>query len=87
MAATGTVTGRVRDDLGEGLGGAEVTVQSVKGSASGTTEPSGNYSVREVQPGPCTVNVKLDGFGEEQRQAVVKPGQAISLNIMLKRSR
>lgn len=87
MAATGTLTGRVRDDSGEGLGGAVVAVKSVQGSVSGTSEPSGNYTIKAVPAGPCTISVTLDGFAEEARQAVINPGQAVALNIMLKRSR
>lgn len=86
MAATGTLTGRVRDDSGEGLGGAEVTVRSASGAVTGATDASGGYSVPDLPPGPCTVSVTLDGFSEEQRQALINPGQAVSLNVMLKRA-
>ncbi|MYL05707.1 MAG: TonB-dependent receptor, partial [Gemmatimonadales bacterium] len=86
---TATVTGRVTDDLGAGVSGAQVVVtHTLTGVQVGALSGSdGAYRVEGVRPGgPYTVEVILIGYGRESETDVsLEDGQSLALDFSLSR--
>ena len=84
---TATVTGRVTDDLGAGVAGAQVVVtHDLTGVQTGALSGSdGAYQVEGVRPGgPYTVAVTLIGYGRESETDVsLEAGQSLALDFSL----
>jgi iron complex outermembrane receptor protein len=77
IAATGPVTGVVRDASGQVIAGAAVVVRSAAGVEQQTvTGPDGRFSVAlpAATPGEVTVVVRAPGFAETRQ--TIRPGAA-----------
>lgn len=70
----GAVTGRVLDDQGEPVVGAQVVV----GGVAGVTDTSGNYSVAGVAVGAQTVTITMAGYQFTAVAVTVEAGQSTS---------
>jgi len=84
---TATVTGRVTDDLGAGVSGAQVVVtHTLTGVQVGALSGSdGAYRVVGVRPGgPYTVEVIMIGYGGQSATGVsLEAGQSLALDFSL----
>jgi hypothetical protein len=76
----GAVSGQIRSGgrLNLPVSGAEVRLLDVQGMPSGSviTDALGNYSFRDVRPGPYTVLVRKDGLYFGETAVSVAPGSA-----------
>jgi outer membrane receptor protein involved in Fe transport len=80
---TGTVTGRVVDERGAGISGAQVfLVRPAIGTQTGT---DGNYSLRRVPAGTHTLGVRMLGFGPDTASITVEAGGTTTQNFTLGR--
>ena len=62
-AAPGQITGRVIDQAGLPIPGAQITVRAVGGrTLTGVSDENGLYSIHGVPPGPVTVTSEIAGF-------------------------
>lgn len=76
---TGTITGRVTDAAtGEGLAGAQVSI--VGTGIRATTNPQGQYSLRNVPARQVTMLAQRVGFAEMSRTATPPAGAALTVN-------
>lgn len=75
-AQNGRVGGIVRDDKGEPIKGATVTLdnQSVGSSFTATTDEKGRFSVIGLRPGQWRLTAQAPGFGAEGGEMAVKSG-------------
>src|SRR5687768_8339045 len=71
-AQTGTVTGRVVDERGAGISGAQVFL--VRPAISTTTAPGGNYTLQRVPAGTHTLQVRMLGFSPDSASITVEAG-------------
>jgi len=81
-----SITGRVEDASGAGVGGAKVTVKSLETGAtrSALTDESGNYSVLSLGVGEQEVKVEKTGFKSESRTGInLEVAQQAVLNFRL----
>jgi hypothetical protein len=87
QAATATLTGRVVDQVGAVIQGAQVTVtQKATGAGRVTyTNDEGVYTVTSLSPGGYDVKVSASGFGEKISSAPValQVGQSVTLDVAL----
>lgn len=81
-AQTGTIEGTVRNERGEALQGATVTVEGTKLGA--VTRANGSFSIGSVPVGGQSVLVRNLGFENWQRQVSVTEGEPVRLSITLK---
>jgi len=75
----GSIKGVVRAGPGKPLAGAKVTV----GAATLTTSASGEWSVKDVGPGPVKVKVTLDGYAPADEVVQVPPEAPANLDVTL----
>ncbi|HEU5021503.1 MAG TPA: TonB-dependent receptor [Bryobacteraceae bacterium] len=83
---TATITGRIVDPSGAGVGGASIRVRSAETGASrnAVTDNLGNYRVDSLPLGATEVRVEKDGFKPlEQRGIDLVAGQDQSVNLKL----
>src|SRR5215217_7508131 len=82
---TGTISGRVLDQGGDGVPGATVTATSpnLQGERSVVTSMYGDYSIPLLPPGDYTVAIELSGFQTVMRRTPVAPTQTVSLDVTL----
>ena len=84
---TGTITGRVTDDGGTAMSGAQVVVtnQHTGAQAGGLAAADGRYSVTGVRAGgPYLVDVRMIGFGRQAVEGVtITAGQTVTLDFRL----
>jgi Flp pilus assembly protein TadD len=75
-AQNGRVGGIVRDDKGEPIKGATVTVdnESIGSSFTATTDEKGRFSIIGLRPGQWRVTAQAPGFGAEGGDMAVKSG-------------
>ncbi len=79
-AQTGTITGTVTDDKGDGIIGASVLLV---GSTTGTvTDLDGNYTL-EVPPGEAQISISYVGYLKEEATVTVASGQTTNYSAML----
>jgi iron complex outermembrane receptor protein len=82
-AQSGTVTGRVMDERGAGISGAQVfLVQPPIGTQSGS---EGNYSLQRVPAGTHTLRVRMLGFRPDSVSVTVAAGETVSQDFTLSR--
>jgi iron complex outermembrane recepter protein len=80
---TGAVTGRVMDERGAGISGAQVfLVRPAIGTQSGS---DGRYSLRGVPAGTQTVGVRMLGFRPDSASVVVDAGGTATQDFTLSR--
>jgi iron complex outermembrane receptor protein len=80
---TGTVTGRVMDERGAGISGAQVFL--VRPPIATQTGAEGNYSLQRVPAGTHTVGVRMLGFRPDSVSVTVEAGATVSQNFTLAR--
>ena len=80
---TGTVSGRVTDERGAGISGAQVFL--VRPPIGTQTGSEGNYSLQRVPAGTQTVRVRMLGFSPDSVTVTVEPGGTVSQNFTLSR--
>ena len=79
----GTVSGRVVDDRGVGISGAQVfLVQPAISTATGT---DGNYALQRVPAGTQTVHVRMLGFSPDSASVTVVSGGTVTQDFALSR--
>jgi iron complex outermembrane recepter protein len=82
-AQTGTVTGRVVDERGAGISGAQVFLVS---PAIGTqTGGDGNYTLNRVPAGSQTLRVRMLGFRPDSASVTVQAGGQVTQDFTLGR--
>jgi len=84
---TGRLTGTVRDDQGQALPGATVTVASpteIGGAKVEVTGADGNFAFPALTPGYYSVKVELSGFVTQERNEVqVRLDRTTELNVQM----
>jgi TonB-dependent receptor len=80
-AASGNITGTIKDPSGAVVQGARIVLSP--GSATAATDAQGSFSIRDLQPGTYTATVTYVGFGKFVSTVVVVSGQTASLNATL----
>jgi hypothetical protein len=83
---TASISGRVEDATGAGVGGATITVKNLETGATRvvTTSDSGNFRVLSLPLGPQEVKVEKPGFKEAVRTGInLEVGQEAVLNLQL----
>jgi outer membrane receptor protein involved in Fe transport len=82
-AQTGTVSGRVVDERGNGISGAQVfLVQPPIGTQTGTT---GNYALQRVPAGTHMLRVRMLGFRPDSASVTVQAGGTATQDFALSR--
>jgi len=79
----GTVSGRVMDERGAGISGAQVFL--VRPAISTQTGANGNYSLRRVPAGTHTVGVRMLGFRPDSASVTVEAGGTATQDFTLAR--
>ena len=74
---TGTVTGRVVDERGAGISGAQVFLKQP--AISTQTAPGGNYTLQRVPTGAQTVHVRMLGFSPDSVSVTVESGGTVTV--------
>ena len=69
---TGAISGRVADQQGNAISGAEVVIDAIRKGA--LTNASGNYVIADVPAGAHTVRVRFIGYRPQTAQVSVAPG-------------
>ncbi|MCG3194991.1 MAG: hypothetical protein DIJKHBIC_04259 [Thermoanaerobaculia bacterium] len=79
---TGTISGRITDQEGQGLPGVTVTAKSpaLQGSRSAVTNVNGDYLLPNLPAGDYTLNYSMPGFTAVTKTAKVPAGQTVPLN-------
>jgi outer membrane receptor protein involved in Fe transport len=80
---TGTVTGRVVDERGAGISGAQVFL--IRPAISTTTAPEGNYTLPRVPAGTQTVHVRMLGFRPDSASVTIDAGGTATQDFTLGR--
>ncbi|MCC6132789.1 MAG: TonB-dependent receptor [Acidobacteria bacterium] len=79
---TGTITGRVADQEGQGLPGVTITAKSpaLQGSRSAVSNVNGDYVLPNLPPGDYTLNFSMPGFTAVTKTLKVSSGQQSPMN-------
>ena len=80
---TGTINGRVVDERGVGISGAQVFL--VRPAIGSQTGADGNYSLRRVPAGTHTVGVRMLGFRPDSASVTVQAGGTATQDFTLGR--
>ena len=80
---TGTINGRVVDERGAGISGAQVFL--VRPAIGSQTGADGNYSLRRVPAGTHTVGVRMLGFRPDSASVTVQAGGTATQDFTLGR--
>jgi carboxypeptidase family protein len=83
--STGTLKGTVTDQLGSLVVGAKVTVRNARGViTSATTNSSGVYEFRRLEPGTYELKAVAPGFSVfEQKEVEVQARELLTVNVQL----
>jgi hypothetical protein len=84
LAETG-VAGRVLDPSGRVVAGAQVRLGPAVPAAETRTDEEGRYDFRGVAPGPHTLTIEAPGFVPATRQAELREGATIQLDLSFER--
>lgn len=86
QSGTGSLKGRVSDELGGLIVGATVTATDANGKTkTGTTNNDGAYNLTGLAPGKYTLHVESTGFGKfENTEVEVVAGRAAQIDVTLK---
>ncbi len=82
-AQTGSISGRVVDEQGSGLPGAQVMVQGT--SIGAQARANGDYSLPRVPPGTRSLQARLIGYRPQTVSVTVTSGQNTEQNFTLSR--
>lgn len=82
--ATGNIYGRVADESGAVLPGANVSLAGEAGSRATVTGPGGEFRFLNLDYGAYTVSVTLQGFAGASRRVQIVTGQNVDLSLNLK---
>lgn len=77
-----SISGTIKDGK-EVIVGATIQIKDAKIGA--TTDQSGNYEIKNVQPGSYTIIVSYIGFIKESKNIAVKQGQNVKIDFSLKK--
>ena len=81
FAQSGIISGSVSTSDGSP---AEAVSVSIKGTSKGaSTDKSGNYQIKNVQPGSYQLVASFIGLGRQEQSVVVKPGESLRINFIL----
>ena len=80
--ATGSVTGRVTDDRGQALAGAEVAVVGRPGIA-GRSAGNGTYTIADVPAGAVSLRARLIGYKSQPADVTVGAGRTTTQDFTL----
>ena len=83
-APTGSIGGKVVDDKGAPVAGAQIGVQGT--TAGAQTGSSGEYVIDRVPAGAQTVRVRMVGFKPDSASVTVTEGQRLSQDFTLQRN-
>ncbi|HQY62027.1 MAG TPA: carboxypeptidase regulatory-like domain-containing protein [Polyangiaceae bacterium] len=72
LAASESLTGEVRSARRDRLHDAEITVYAEDGAHRGRTDKEGEFTIRDVPPGPVRVRVRAAGFAPKTLEARVQ---------------
>jgi TonB-dependent starch-binding outer membrane protein SusC len=81
---TGTVTGRVTNEAGEPLIGAQIVVQGT--NVGGLTNDEGRFLILRVPAGAHQVRAVLIGYGQSTQNVTVRAGEATTVDFRLSTS-
>src|SRR5438874_3818072 len=79
---TGSLAGRITDEQGEPLGGANLTLVEIHRGA--VSQMNGEFLIPAVPPGSYTLEVRLLGYRPDQKPITVTTGERASMNFALK---
>jgi iron complex outermembrane recepter protein len=82
-AQTGSVAGRVVDEQGAGIGGAQVYL--IRPAIGTATRPDGGYLLTRVPAGPQVLHVRMLGFRPDSANITVAAGQQATQEFTLRR--
>jgi TonB-linked SusC/RagA family outer membrane protein len=77
----GTISGRITDQAGAPLSGAQVTIQGT--SQAAVSNAAGQYQVTGVAPGSAVVRVSALGYTPAERTVTVQAGQTVRADFEL----
>lgn len=80
-AATGSVSGIVKDSAGAALAGAQIVLQPSR--ATVVSDAQGRYSLPNLQPGSYTITISYIGFKNQVQTITVSAGQPTPLDVTL----
>jgi TonB-linked SusC/RagA family outer membrane protein len=78
---TGSITGRIADETGAPLGGAQVNVEGT--DLGGLSNAQGRYLITGVPVGPAVVRVTLLGYSSRLQEVTVTAGSAATVDFDL----
>jgi TonB-linked SusC/RagA family outer membrane protein len=80
---TGTIHGTISDSISRtGIVSAQVTIPGTTHGA--TTNPAGEFTLRDVAAGSVVLNVQRLGFAPEQRRVAVRAGDTTVVDVLLR---
>lgn len=79
---TSSISGRVKDDI-EAITGATIQLKEFKAGA--TSDQSGYFEIKNIQPGSYTLVVSFLGYIKETKTIVVKQNQNLKIDFLLKK--
>ena len=82
-ASTGTIVGRVTEEGGAPLAGAQVYISEL--GRDTRTGADGSYRLTRIPAGPRLVRVRLIGHGTQSATANVVAGQSVTLDFQMVR--
>jgi len=81
---TGTLKGKVLDQNGDPLAGANILItQTSQGAAS---DANGNYEITSIDPGTYTVRVTFVGYSTINQQVEIPSGETVTQNFTMEAS-
>ncbi|MET4108035.1 SusC/RagA family TonB-linked outer membrane protein [Hymenobacter sp. UYP22] len=75
---TGTVSGRILDEKGEGMPGVTVIIEGT--TLGGSTNSDGTFSIQNVPSGPRTLVLSFVGYTTQRQSITVTTGQNTAVN-------
>ncbi|MDU0371535.1 SusC/RagA family TonB-linked outer membrane protein [Hymenobacter endophyticus] len=75
---TGTVSGRILDEKGEGMPGVTVIIEGT--TLGGSTNSDGTFSIQNVPAGPRTLVLSFVGYTTQRQSITVTTGQNTAVN-------
>jgi iron complex outermembrane receptor protein len=79
QAQTGTLSGKVLDETGQGLPGASVQIKSLNKSTS--TDPDGNFRITGLANGAVTVTVSYIGYTPYDQAVTISGSTTTNINL------
>ncbi|HKK46473.1 MAG TPA: TonB-dependent receptor, partial [Balneolaceae bacterium] len=81
---TATLKGKVTDNKGNPLTGANISLVSIQRGA--VANKTGHYTIDNISPGKYTVRVSFIGYKKKQQKISFKAGQTVIRNFKLRKS-